>query len=72
MSSGGPGSTSVKSQTLIENGKKVTRTEKTKIDQYGNRTTEVTEEKDLGNGRKEIKNYMITGGEQQQERQMPQ
>jgi len=28
-----PGSTSVKSQTFIENGKRITRTEKTTVDQ---------------------------------------
>jgi hypothetical protein len=64
MMGGGSGSTSVKTQTIIENGKKVTRTEKTKVDQYGTQTTEVTEERDLGNGRKEISKYALTGGEQ--------
>lgn len=34
----------MKTQTFIENGKKVTRTEKTTVDQRGHKKTEVTEE----------------------------
>jgi hypothetical protein len=47
-----PGSSSVKSQTFIENGKRITRTEKTTVDQAGRKTTVVTEETDEGNGRR--------------------
>lgn len=37
----------------MENGKRVTKTEKTIVDGSGNKRTEVTEEIDHGNGRKE-------------------
>ncbi len=50
---GGPGSSSTKTQTFIENGKRVTRTEKTTVDQSGRTNTVVTEEIDEGNGRKQ-------------------
>ena len=43
FSSGGPGSTSVSTKTFIENGKRVTRTEKTTVDAQGRKQTEVTE-----------------------------
>ena len=49
---GAPGSTSVKSQTYVENGKRITKTEKTTIDHNGRKTTVVTEETDHGNGRR--------------------
>ena len=50
-SSGGmPGSSSISQQTYIENGKRVTRTEKTTINRNGERVTEVTEEIDDGRG----------------------
>ena len=50
-SSGGmPGSSSMSTQTYIENGKRVTRTTKTTVDRNGNQTTEVTEETDDGRG----------------------
>jgi hypothetical protein len=51
-SMGGPGSSSTKTQSFIENGKRVTRTEKTTVDQSGRKNTVVTEEIDEGNGRK--------------------
>jgi hypothetical protein len=53
MSSGGPGSSSIKTQTFIENGRRVTRTEKTTVDSQGRKTTVVTDEIDEGNGRKQ-------------------
>ena len=53
MSSGSNGpSTSTKTQTFIENGRRVTRTEKTTVDTQGRKTTVVTDEIDEGNGRK--------------------
>ena len=67
-SSGGmPGSSSISTQTFIENGKRVTRTEKTTVDRQGNRVTEVTEETDDGRGNTTQNQYMIAGdGSQQQ------
>ena len=49
---GGSGGTSqsVSTQSYIENGKRVTRTEKTTTDRNGNTTTEVTEQTDDGRG----------------------
>ena len=47
----------MKTQTYMENGKKVTKTEKTTVDALGNKKTEVTEEVDHGNGRKEKQVY---------------
>lgn len=49
-SMGGMGGTSMSTQTFIENGKRVTRTEKTSTDRNGNQTTEITEETDDGRG----------------------
>lgn len=34
----------MKTQTYMENGKKITKTEKTTVDGRGNKTTQVTEE----------------------------
>ncbi len=56
-----PGSSSISTQTYIENGKRVTRTEKTTVDRNGNRTTEVTEETDDGRGNRSANQYMIDG-----------
>lgn len=53
FSSGGGPSTSVKTQTFIENGKRIMRTEKTTVDSQGRKNTVVTEEIDEGNGRKQ-------------------
>ena len=44
------GGTSMKTSTVIENGRKVTRTEKTTIGRDGQRVTEVTERTDDGRG----------------------
>jgi DnaJ family protein B protein 6 len=44
------GGTSIKTSTVIENGRKVTRTEKTTTDRNGQRVTEVTEKTDDGRG----------------------
>ena len=52
FSSGGGPSQSIKTQTFIENGKRITRTEKTTVDAHGRKTTEVTDEIDEGNGRR--------------------
>lgn len=52
FSSGGGPSQSIKTQTFIENGKRITRTEKTTVDSQGRKTTEVTDEIDEGNGRR--------------------
>jgi len=49
--SGAAGSTTIKKSTLISNGERIMRTEKTTIDRNGRRVTEVTEEKDDGSGR---------------------
>ena len=46
FSSGNVPSSSVKTQTFIENGKRVTRTEKTTVDMQGRKNTVVTEEID--------------------------
>lgn len=45
-----PGSTSVKTQTFMKNGQRITKTEKTTVDSHGNLKTEVTEEITHGNG----------------------
>lgn len=58
---GGGTSSSVKTQTYVENGKQVTRTEKTTVDQHGNKTTEVTEKTDDGRGNRSSQTYMIEG-----------
>jgi hypothetical protein len=47
---GGGSSSSVKTSTVIENGKRVTRTEKTTTDSSGRRVTQVTEKTDDGRG----------------------
>ena len=60
FSSGGGPSTSVKTQTFIENGRRVTRTEKTSVDAQGRKTTVVTDEVDEGNGRKQKQTYQLT------------
>jgi hypothetical protein len=39
FSSGGGPSQSIKTQTFIENGKRITRTEKTTVDAHGRKTT---------------------------------
>ncbi len=69
MSSGGGPSTSVKTQTFIENGRRVTRTEKTSVDNQGLKTTVVTDEIDEGNGRKQRQTYQLTDNTQQQQQQ---
>lgn len=46
---------------MIENGRRVTRTEKTTIDGSGRRVTEVTEKSDDGRGNVNSKKYMIEG-----------
>ncbi len=46
-------------QTYIENGKRVTRTEKTTVNRNGERVTEVTEETDDGRGNTTQNQYMI-------------
>ncbi len=61
---GGQG-TSIKTSTVIENGKKVTRTEKTTVDRNGQRVTEVTEETDDGRGHRNRNTYMIEGDQNQ-------
>jgi hypothetical protein len=48
---------------VIENGKKVTRTEKTTVDRNGQRVTEVTEETDDGRGHRNRNTYMIEGAD---------
>lgn len=58
---GGSGSTSIKTSTVIENGRKVTRTEKTTVDRNGQRVTEVTEKSDDGRGNVNCNTYMIEG-----------
>ena len=60
---GGSGGTSqsVSTQSYIENGKRVTRTEKTTTDRNGNTTTEVTEQTDDGRGNTTQNTYMIEG-----------
>lgn len=45
----------------MENGKKVTRTEKTTIDNKGRKVTEVTEKTDDGRGNVNSQTYMIEG-----------
>lgn len=45
--------TSIKTSTIIQNGKKITRTEKSFIDKDGKRRTEITE--DTGDGKKTTK-----------------
>ncbi len=56
---GGGGGTSMSTQTYIENGKRVTRTEKTTVNRNGERVTEVTEETDDGRGNTTQNQYMI-------------
>lgn len=55
---GGGSGTSIKKSTVIINGKKVTKTEKTYTDSNGNRKTEVIEETGDGN----VTKKMIDGG----------
>lgn len=45
----------------------MTKTEKTSWDAQGNRITEVTEDIDNGNGRRERKTYHLTDGGEAQE-----
>lgn len=45
----------------MENGRRVTRTEKTTVDGSGRRVTEVTEKTDDGRGNVNEKRYMIEG-----------
>lgn len=45
----------------MENGKKVTRTEKTTIDSRGRKVTEVTEKTDDGRGNVNQQTYMLEG-----------
>ena len=52
---------SMSTQTYIENGKRVTRQEKTSYDQNGNKVTEVTETTDDGRGNQTQNSYMIQG-----------
>jgi len=59
---GGPGSTSVKTQTYMQNGKTIKRTEKTIVDQNGQKRTEVTEEVADGSGRRTKNTHQITEG----------
>lgn len=59
MSGGG---TSVKKSTVVQNGKRVTRTERTTIDAQGRKQTEVTEQTDDGRGNIQEKTYMLEGG----------
>jgi len=54
-----PGSSSMSTQTYIENGKRVTRTEKTSVNRNGETVTEVTEETDDGRGNTTQNQYMI-------------
>ena len=56
-----PGSSSMSTQTYIENGKRVTRTTKTTVDRNGQQKTEVTEETDDGRGNTTQNQYMIMG-----------
>ena len=49
----------MKTQTFIENGKKVTRTEKTTLDRHGQKKTEVTEEVVDGNGGRQKQSYLL-------------
>ncbi|TNV77609.1 hypothetical protein FGO68_gene2142 [Halteria grandinella] len=63
FSSGGGPSQSIKTQTFIENGKRITRTEKTIVDSQGRKTTEVTDEIDEGNGRRQKQTYQLTNGQ---------
>lgn len=58
---GGGSSSSVKTSTVIENGKRVTRTEKTTTDSSGRRVTQVTEKTDDGRGNINQNTYMIEG-----------
>jgi len=60
-----PGSSSTSTQSYMENGKRVTRTEKTNVDRNGNRTTHVTEETDDGRGNQTQNQFMIDGSGQQ-------
>ena len=41
---------SIKTSTVVENGRRITRTEKTTVDSTGRRVTEVTEKTDDGRG----------------------
>ena len=50
FSSGGPGSVSSQTTTVIQNGRVITKTEKTTVDAQGNRTTKVVEEIKEPNG----------------------
>ena len=54
-----PGSESISTQTFVENGKRVTRTERTTVDRQGNQVTEVTEETDDGRGNRTANQYML-------------
>ena len=45
----------------MQNGKKVTRTEKTTVDSRGRKVTEVTEKTDDGRGNLSTQTYMIEG-----------
>lgn len=56
-----PGSSSMSTQTYIENGKRVTRTEKTTVNRNGETVTEVTEQTDDGRGNTTQNQYMIQG-----------
>ena len=50
---------SCSTQTYIENGKRVTRQEKTTMDRNGNQVTEVTETTDDGRGNTSTNSFMI-------------
>ena len=56
-----PGSSSQSTQSYMENGKRVTRTEKTTVDRNGDKTTLVTEEADDGRGNITQNQFMIDG-----------
>ena len=59
MSGGG---SSMKTSTVMENGKRVTRTEKTTVDRNGKKVTEVTEQTDDGRGNVLQNTYMLEDG----------
>ena len=50
-------------QTYIQNGKRVTRTETSTIDAQGNRSTQVKEETDDGRGNVTVNQYMLDGND---------
>ena len=50
-------------QTYIQNGKRVTRTETSTIDAQGNRSTQIKEETDDGRGNVTVNQYMLDGND---------